>query len=166
MCHIAGVTPEAPTLEAAFHGMVPPERTVFDEETMRRTYDSLRIRTGDEIDSVILGCPHASIGEIGGIASLIRGRHVAPGVRLWVNAARATKANADFMGFTEIIENAGGRILCDTCPTNIRIPARRIVTHGFKQAHYARGMLGAEVIVAGTGPCIRAALHGRWMGDD
>ena len=24
MCHIAGVTPEAPTLEAAFHGEVPP----------------------------------------------------------------------------------------------------------------------------------------------
>jgi predicted aconitase len=48
----------------------------------------------------------------------------------------------------------------------MRIPARRIVTHGFKQAHYARVMLGAEVIVAGTDACIRAALSGRWLGDD
>ena len=115
--------------------------------------------------SVILGCPHASITEIAQIAALLRGKHIAAGVSLWVDTARGTKANADFMGYTTIIEAAGGRILCDTCPTNVRIPAKRIVTHGFKQAHYARGMIGAEVIVAETEPCIRAALSGRWEGD-
>jgi hypothetical protein len=71
----------------------------------------------------------------------------------------------------------------------MRIPAQRIVTPGFKQAHYARGMtsverlgLGgdpgcapgasganvgaaAEVIVADTPACIRAAIEGRWVGD-
>ncbi len=163
MCHIAGVTPEAPTLEAAFHGNVPPEAIPFDGETLRQTYASLRTHTGSEIDTVILGCPHASIREIAQIAGLLRGRRIAAGVRLWVDTARATRANADFMGYTAAIEEAGGKILTDTCPTDIRIPARRIVTHGFKQAHYARGMLGAEVIVAGTESCIRAALSGRWM---
>jgi hypothetical protein len=82
------------------------------------------------------------------------------------------------------IEAAGGQVLCDTCPTNMRIPARRIAMPGFKQAHYARGMtsverLGAggsagcapgdsgastEVIVADTPACIRAAIEGRWVG--
>lgn len=166
MCHIAGVTPEAPTLEAAFHGNVPGEFASFTDATLRETYASLRNHTGDEIDSVILGCPHASIREIAEIASLLKGRRAAAGVRLWVDTARATKASADAMGYTAIIEDAGGRILCDTCPTNMRIPARRIVTHGFKQAHYARGMIGAEVIVAETLPCIRAALAGKWLGDD
>lgn len=166
MCHIAGVTPEAPTLEAAFHGDVPETALVFDEDALRAAYLSLRNNTGDEIDTVILGCPHASINEIGIIAAALRGRKVAEGVALWVNAARATKAQADFMGLTAIIEAAGGRILCDTCPTNMRIPARRIVTHGFKQAHYSRGMIGAEVIIAKTDACIRAALSGRWMGDE
>jgi predicted aconitase len=162
MCHIAGVTPEAATLEEAFHGKVPKESEIFDEGTRQRMYDSLRKRTGDEIDAVVLGCPHASIREIAQIAGLLRGKHVAGGVRLWVDTARATKANADFMGYTEVIEAAGGRIITDTCPTNTRIAARRLVTHGFKQAHYARGMLGAEVIVAGTEACVRAALNGRW----
>jgi len=97
---------------------------------------------------------------------LLKGKRVADGVRLWINAARATKAGADAMGYTRVIEAAGGTILCDTCPTNMRIPARRIVTSGFKQAHYARGMVGAEVIVAALEPCIRAALAGRWMGDE
>jgi predicted aconitase len=141
---------------------VPPEAIPFDGETLRQTYASLRTHTGSEIDTAILGCPHASIREIAQIAGLIRGKHIAAGVRLWVDTARATRANADFMGYTAAIEEAGGKILTDTCPTDIRIPARRIVTHGFKQAHYARGMLGAEVIVAGTESCIRAALSGRW----
>ena len=38
----------------------------------------------------------------------------------------------------------------------------RIVTSGFKQAHYARGMIGAEVIVANSQDCLHAALTGRW----
>jgi predicted aconitase len=166
MCHIAGVTPEAPTLEAAFHGAVPEDFAAFTDVTLRATFASLRNHTGEEIDSVILGCPHASIREIAEVAALLKGKHVAEGVRLWVDTARGTKGNADAMGYTKTIEDAGGTILCDTCPTNMRIPAKRIVTHGFKQAHYARGMVGAEVIVAETGPCIRAALAGRWLGDD
>jgi predicted aconitase len=166
MCHIAGVTPEAPTLESAFHGQVPTDYVSFSDATLRQTYASLRDHTGDEIDAVILGCPHASIREIAEIASLLKNSHVAGGVRLWVDTARGTKANADAMGYTKTIEEAGGRILCDTCPTNMRIAARRIVTHGFKQAHYARNMIGAEVIVAPTEACIQAALAGRWLGNE
>ncbi len=165
MCHIVGVTPEAPSLEAAFRGDVPEDSVVFDSDARRSTYDSLGARTGDEVDSVILGCPHASIREIAEIAALLDGKRIAQGVSLWVDTARAVKAAADFMGHSRIIEDAGGRILCDTCPTNMRIPARRIVTGGFKQAHYARGMLGAEVIVADTKSCVRAALSGKWSED-
>lgn len=166
MAHIAGVTPEAPTMEAAFHGQVPEEFVSFTNETLRAAYQSLRNHTGDEIDAVVLGCPHASIREIAEFASLLRGQHIADGVRLWVDTARGTKGGADAMGYTRIIEAAGGRILCDTCPTNMRIAMKRLVTPGFKQAHYARGMVGCEVIVAKTGPCVRAALAGRWLGDD
>ncbi len=156
MCHIAGLTPEAD---------VPADSAVFTDDTLRETYASLRDHTGDEIDSVILGCPHASLGEMAEIAALLRGKRVAGGVRLWVNTARGVKGSADAIGYTRAIEDAGGRVLCDTCPTNMRMAARRIVTHGFKQAHYARGMVGAEVIVARTDACIRAALAGRWLGD-
>ena len=166
MCHVVGVTPEAPTLQEAFQGEVPAESEVFDETTLQATYASLRTHSGEKIDSVILGCPHASIREIAEIASLLKGQEVASGVQLWIDAARATKGSADAMGYTKTIEAAGGIILCDTCPTNMRIPARRIVTHGFKQAHYARGMVGAEVIVAKTDACVRAALEGRWAGDE
>ena len=165
MCHIAGATPEAPTLEAAFHGQVPEPAVIFDDAALWETYASLRTHTGNEIDAVILGCPHASIHEMAQIADLIRGKQVADGVRLWVNTAHGTKRNAEAMGYAASIEAAGGTVLADTCPTNLRVPAGRIVTPGFKQAHYARGMSGAEVIVAGIASCIRAAVAGRWLGD-
>jgi predicted aconitase len=165
MCHIVGATPEALTLEAAFHGDVPENAVTFDDETLKATYALFRTPSGDEIDSVVLGCPHASIREIAQIAAMLRGVRVADGVRLWVNAARGTKCSAEAMGYAATIQEAGGYILCDTCPTNMRIPALRIVTPGFKQAHYARGMVGAETIIADTASCIGAAIRGRWEGD-
>jgi len=166
MCHIVGATPEAPTLAAAFHGEAPEKFVSFTDDTLRDTYASLRNHTGAEIDAVILGCPHASLQELAEYAALLKGRRVAEGVRLWVDTARGLRAYADQIGYTAVIEDAGGRILCDTCPTNMRMPARRIVTNGFKQAHYARGMVGAEVVVAQTPACVRAALAGRWLGDE
>jgi predicted aconitase len=166
MCHIVGVTPEAPTLEAAFQGDVPAKTMTFDGSTRDAMYSSLRNHTADEIDTVILGCPHASLREIAQIAALIKGKRVADGVHLWVNVARTTKCAAQMMGYAETIETAGGYLLADTCPTNMRVPATRIVTPGFKQAHYSRGMTGGEMIVAKTEACVRAAIAGRWMGDD
>jgi predicted aconitase len=186
MCHIVGVTPDAPTLEAAFQGLAPRPVATFDDRALRETYASLSVPAGTEIDTVILGCPHASLREISQIAALLRGKRVAEGVRLWVNTARGTKRSAEEMGFAATIEAAGGILLCDTCPTNMRIPARRIVMAGFKQAHYARGMTSierlaassredcasstdsaaTEVFVVDTPSCIRAAVEGRYVGYD
>lgn len=165
MAHIAGVTPEAQTLEEAFHGDVPDATATFDSATLQAQYDALRQITGDEIDACILGCPHASIREIAEFAHLLKGKKVADGVDLWIDTARGTKGNADAMGYTKVIEDAGGRILTETCPTNMRIPYKRIITHGFKQAHYSRGMIECESIIAKTEPCVRAAVAGRWLGD-
>jgi predicted aconitase len=163
MCHIAGVTPEAPTLEHALDGRPPERRVVFGEQQLRETYDQLRTHTGDEIDTVILGCPHASLREIAQIASRLRDGHLAEGVTLWVCTAYATRANAERLGYAEIILDAGGYLFYDSCPTNsMRVNASRIVTLSFKQAHYARSMIGAEVIVDHLEGCLNAALTGRW----
>jgi predicted aconitase len=167
MCHVAGVTPEAPTLEAALGGRPPKRRVAFGEDELRETYARLRNPTGDQIDSVILGCPHASLGEVAQIAARLEGKRLADGVKLWVCMAYPIRAMAERLGFARAISDAGGYLFCDTCPTNsMRVRAKRIVTAGFKQAHYARGMIGAEVIVDHLDGCIRAALTGRWSDGD
>ena len=182
MCHIAGVTPEAATLDQALGGKSPKRQVTFGEDELADAYRQLRNNTSDVVDTVILGCPHASLQEIAEIALYLKGKHIADGVKLWVCTAYATRANAERLGYAKMISDAGGYVFCDTCPTNMRIPAQRIVTPGFKQAHYARGMtslerlgtaedagcasgLGGavETIVADTPACIRAALEGRWL---
>jgi predicted aconitase len=163
MCHVAGVTPEAATLEEALGGRPPRRRVMFGEQELRHTYAQLRTHTGDEIDTVILGCPHASLHEVAEIALYLKDQHVADGVTLWVCMAYATRADADRLGYARLITDAGGYLFCDTCPTNsMRVKAERIVTAGFKQAHYARGMIGAEVIVDDVRGCLDAALSGKW----
>lgn len=163
MCHIAGVTPEAPTLELALGGQTPRRRIEFGEAELRETYGLLRSHTDDAIDTVIMGCPHASLQEIAEIALALDGKHVADGVTLWVCTAYATRSNAERLGYGKVIAHAGGYLFCDTCPTNsMRINAKRIVTPGVKQAHYARNMIAAEVIVDHAAGCIEAALTGRW----
>jgi predicted aconitase len=163
MAHIAGVTPEAPSLEAALGGRAPSRRVEFGDAEKRETYEALQQATGDEIDTVILGCPHASLQEVAEIALALEGKHLAEGVRLWVNTAYAIRADARRLGYAKLITNAGGYLFCDTCPTNsMRVDASRIVTAGFKQAHYARNMIGAETIVDNVDACIDAALTGRW----
>jgi len=163
LCHIAGVTPEAPTLEAALGGRPPEHRITFGPDELLATYAKLRNHTGEEIDTVILGCPHASLQEVAHIARFLKGRRLAEGVTLWVCMAYPTRAVAERLGFARWISDAGGYLFVDTCPTNsMRVRANRIVTSGFKQAHYARGMIGAEVIVDSLEKCLEAALAGRW----
>ena len=163
MCHIAGVTPEAATLEQALGGDSPKRRVTFSDSELRDTYSQLRDYADNVIDTVILGCPHASLQEIAEIALYLKGKRLAEGVKLWVCTAYATRSNAERLGYAKMIQDAGGYLFCDTCPTNsMRVKANRIVTAGFKQAHYARNMIGAEVVVDNVKACLDAALTGRW----
>lgn len=163
MCHIVGVTPEAATLEQATGGKPPLRRITFGQRELGDTCSQLRNHTGEEIDTVILGCPHASLNEIAEIALALKEKRLAEGVKLWVCTAYATRAAAERLGYAKMIADARGYLFCDTCPTNsMRVQAKRIVTAGFKQAHYARSMIGAEVIVDSVQGCLQAALTGRW----
>jgi len=163
MCHIAGVTPDAPTLEQALGGCPPDRRFVFGEKERRETMEGLRTFRDDPVDTVILGCPHASLYEVSLIAQRLRDRQVAEGVTLWVCMAYATRANAERLGFAKVISDAGGHLFCDSCPTNsMFVKAKRIVTLSFKQAHYARNTIGADVVVDRLEGCLNAALTGRW----
>jgi len=62
---------------------------------------------------VTIGCPHASLREIGEVAELVSKRR--PTCEFWVCTARKTKEEADKSGYTKLIEAAGGRVVADTC---------------------------------------------------
>jgi predicted aconitase len=167
MLHIIGVTPEAPSEKAVFGDGEPTEVHVFgpkEREAVRETFAG----TPDQpVDVVYFGCPHASLQEIVEIAQLIRGKRIQPGLQLFVCTNYGLKAYARRLGFAQLIEEAGGKFMVDTCPLQApyldRFRAWKcLATNAVKQAHYARAILGCQAILGTTEECIRAAVSGRW----
>jgi predicted aconitase len=171
--HIPGVTPEAPSVEAAFgpalSGATVPAPVVYGPAQRRAMYETLNeIGSSGDVDFVLLGCPHASVDQIRQAAALLDGKRLSASTELWIMAPRALKVMADRSGYTEIIERAGGRVLADSCPAMSRAaPAgtKVFATDSAKQAHYLPAILGIEAWFGTLEECVSAALTGRWNGD-
>jgi predicted aconitase len=167
--HIPGITPEAPTLEAAFWaGGAVPAAVSYGPAERQAMYETLNeIGSCADVDFVLLGCPHASVDQIRQAAALLDGKRLSPDTELWIMAPRALKVMADRSGYTEVIERAGGRVLADSCPAMSRAaPAgtKVFATDSAKQAHYLPAILGIEAWFGTLEECVSAAVTGRWNG--
>lgn len=88
-----------------------PERIEFGSRELRSSREELK--SSDDAELIALGCPHCSLEEIREIAEKVRGRKLRR--KLWVCTARKIKSKADKLGLTKVIEDAGGKVVCDTC---------------------------------------------------
>jgi predicted aconitase len=168
MYHLVGVTPEAGTLEMAVGSNRVVDSFVYDAAARRRIYEKLNVNGRDtDVDYVMLGCPHASIDQIQEICQLLHGRRISTKSRLWVFTSRAVRAVADRQGYTDVIRNAGGVLITDTCsaigqalPPDTKVAA----LDSAKQAHYLPAIMGIQAWFGSTKDCIDAALTGQWRG--
>lgn len=112
MYHIAGITPEAPTVEAAAGQKSIKKRIVITDKDMEDTRTRLCSEPG-KIDFAMFGCPHITIRQVGLIAGICGGRRFS--VDTWLLTSSLTKELADRMGYLDIIQRAGGHIIADTC---------------------------------------------------
>jgi predicted aconitase len=166
MFHLIGVTPEAPSWEAAFGGQAPKEHRRYGRADRAATLERLNATARDaQVDYVMLGCPHYTIEQIWEAAQLLEGRRVNANCALWIWTPHAIKALADRNGYTEVIEAAGARILTDSCSAMSRAvpPGTRVVAcDSAKQVHYLPAILGVQAWFGTTSQCIDAACTGRW----
>lgn len=146
--HIEGATPN--TTE------VPSETTKVTELDMKKAEKELNDET--TIDFVGIGCPHASIREIGRIAELLDGKKVRKEV--WIATARPTKQMADRMGYTATIEASGARFACDTCFAVAPLKGRfkGLATDSAKGCFYGRGRNKFSVKHCSLEECIAEAV--------
>lgn len=168
MYHIAGVTPEAPTVAAAFGPNTPIEVIRYGPAERRRTYETLNANATDpNVDYVMLGCPHAALEQIEEACRLLDGRRISASCRLWIFTSRAVRQRADEAGLTDVIRKAGGHLLTDTCSAigNALPPGTKVAAlDSAKQVHYLPAMTGIQAWFGSTADCIDAALTGRWKG--
>ena len=167
--HLVGVTPEAPTREAAFHGHPPPEVIDVTPEALRAARRELTTSDGAKLDMVVLGSPHFSLAEFKKLAPLLEGRRRHDEVQFLVTASRAMKALAAQAGYLEPIERFGGTVTVDTCIiTTPMLPGdiRTIMTNSAKYAYYAPGLLGTQMVFGRLEDCVRSAVSGKVERDE
>lgn len=168
MYHLAGITPEAATLEAAFGRNRPLERFGFGRAERRLAYEQVNATAKNaNVDFVMLGCPHYTLEQIGETCRLLEGKRVHENTSLWIFTPRATKQLADQKGYTRIITDAGGHLMSDTCSALGRVlpkGTKVAAVDSAKQAHYLPAIMGVQCWFGSTADCINAALSGRWSG--
>ena len=168
MYHIVGVTPEAPSIEAAFAGKKPLEVIRYGLAEKRRTYDNLNSKAADtQVDYVMLGCPHYSLEQIRSAAAMLEGRRVSADCKLWIFTSRAVKAVADAQGLSKQVRDAGAVLLTDTCSSISQAvpPGTKVAAlDSAKQTHYLPAIMNIQAWFGSTQDCINAAVTGRWNG--
>jgi predicted aconitase len=137
--YIQGQTPEAANMDVK--GL---ERIEVGGKEIEETYKKLN--TGEQPDIVIIGCPHSSLREIATLADKLEGKHLKKPV--WICTSRVVKESANRMGFTGVIEKAGGRVVADTCTVVSPIEDMGFKTTGVnsgKAANYLPGFCKQNV---------------------
>lgn len=114
MFHVVGVTPEAPTVEAACGGTLPTEKLVIEQKDIDSVYQSYDYK--GKVDNIYLGDSN-SPQELKKIAVLLNGRKVAKSVRVWVFTDPAWKPVAKNMGVLAELEEAGCKIVAGVFPS-------------------------------------------------
>ena len=161
--HAIGVTPEAPTQQAAC-GLEGPRRVIdLTPERVREARDSLSTTTrGESLDVIALGSPHYSLPEIQRFEAAREGRSFTLPVTICTN--RHVFGILERQGKVAEMTAAGVEFLTDTCVvvTPILPPTGGVLmTDSGKFAHYTPPNTGYAVAYGSVSECVESAIAGR-----
>jgi predicted aconitase len=152
MYHIYNLTPEERTFRGESYERINVERSDLAE-----IIGSLS--TGERCEHVCIGCPHCSAREVAEIAGRVAGERLKR--ELWVFTSRFVCEEAKRRGYFAAIEEAGGKVISDTCMVVSPIyemGVRGILTNSCKAAHYIPSTCGVPVTLKSLDDCIKVAL--------
>ena len=161
--HAAGVTPEAPTLDAAFQGRAPEAVIDVSLDDLRATLGVLSTVPDGPIDVVALGSPHFSLDEFARLLPLIEQYPPRPEVEFIVCTHRLALAALQQRGWLARLRAAGAQVIVDTCVVVTPIVRARdgvLMTNSGKFAHYSPGNIGLQVVYGSLEECVRSGAGG------
>lgn len=169
LMHLVGVTPEAPTTEAAFQNKQPQQILEVTMEQLRAARRELTTAEGERLDMVVLGSPHFSLAEFKQLAPLLIGKRRHPNVQFLVTSSRLMTNLADQAGCIQPLQEFGGKLTVDTCilTTPMLHPEiKTLMTNSAKYAYYSPGLLNTQVVFGRLEDCVRSAVEGRVIRDE
>lgn len=147
MCHMVGVTPEAPTVEAALGGKKPKEVVRVRKKDLQDVRDMFTNAGGNEVKLAVFGCPHCTIIELAELASLLEGRRAKEGTQLMVGVSNMTYALAKEAGYIDAIEKVGA--IFTNCCVSGQNPLVHIIGVNVVATNSARGARFFQTQTAG-----------------
>ncbi len=164
--HVAGVTPEAPSVCAVCaHGNI---RTVkVTPQRVRAARDRLSTTGAHSLDCVALGSPHFSLDECRHLHALLAGHPTR--VPIYVCTGRDILAQVERAGLRASMESAGVIFVVDTCVVVTPILKGRhgvMMTNSGKFAHYAPANTGYDSVFGSLADCVASAKAGRVERDE
>ncbi len=171
MVHMVGITPEAPTVEAACGNDAKslPLVTVTEEE-VKQSFREIYSGKNEKVDMVIFGCPQCSIQEITEIVQILDGKKVNSGTQLWICTSNWVKNLAKRMGYDDKITAAGGKIVADIGAGDgpyfyLKEQGVKVIAiNSARGSYYSRGLFGMDTWFGTTQECIATAIDGTWQG--
>lgn len=158
--HILGRTPEIQTVEAL--------RSTSVQVVLRPSAKELLTATpgtpgyvGQVIDAVALGSPHFSAAEMKNFVRLAAGRRFV--VPVYVCTGRHT-IEAMEPTILQELRAVNATLVVDTCVvvTPILPPSGGLLmTNSGKFAHYAKPLIGYDVVFGSLGECVESAVSGK-----
>lgn len=167
--HMVGITPEAPTLEAAFQGSKPMQTIEVDMHALRQSRRELTHTDNDELHLVVLGSPHFSLAEYKRLAALVAGKKKHPQVKFLVTSSRAMTQLAERAGFLASVREFGAQVTVDTCIlTSPMLPddIQNLMTNSAKFAYYSPGLLKKRIAFGSLEDCVHSAVAGQVVRDE
>jgi len=161
--HMAGITPEARRLDE----VLAPGRSVRSHDVGEadiRAFQESYAAAIETVDVVVFSAPQLSLVEMAQVAGLLDGRRAT--IPLLIVTSPQVKGDADRMGLTARIEEAGGTVLSGMCfyQSYAREMAeangwRRLATNSAKLVNILGGY-GYRPALMSMQACIDAACNG------
>ncbi|CAA9268896.1 MAG: FIG00431931: hypothetical protein [uncultured Acetobacteraceae bacterium] len=114
MFHMVGVTPEAPSAEAALGGEAPWESFAVSDADIEAVYRAYPLGDGD-CSLVVFSGPQLSLFEVKTLAGLFEGRRLHAGTQVFVTTSNGVRSAAEKLGYLEPLEDAGVAVLEGVC---------------------------------------------------
>jgi len=165
MFHIAGVTPEAPTVEAAFGGRESAATITVGQSELERALGAPP--TDGPCDLVVFSGPQLSLAELEKLAREFRGSAVHENTRVFVTTESGVLGEARRLGYASALEDAGVKLLVGVCfyilldlsEIRVRKGWRTLATNSAKLVNTI-GAHGFETVLRRTSDCVEIARHG------
>jgi predicted aconitase len=160
--HAVGLTPEAPTIEAAFQGHQPGETVDFDDAALRAELAMLStVKAGARLSAVSLGTPHFSIAEFEKLMPLLIGPKAK--IPFTINTNRSALESLSQLQWDKSLNDFGVTLVVDTCVYVTAILddlSGAVMTNSGKMAYYAPANLGCEIAFGSLAECVASAKTG------